>query len=157
MGRGGRAAPAPTSHRSLVRLRDGDVLLRVRVRDGVVACDVECGGEVDRRRHVRVDQRHRRPFRKRLTCERIELLACERTIFQFLAHGTLVCEMSAVCCAFAYAIELSERTFAAIAALIGAATFALISDIAARSGSSSPASASSSSRVSCLYSSFSPM
>src|ERR671935_112261 len=60
--------------------------------------------------------------------------------------------------AFAYATELSERTFAAIAALIGAATFALISDIAARSGSSSPAIALSSSRVSCLYSScFLPM
>src|SRR3954469_14911883 len=54
--------------------------------------------------------------------------------------------------AFAYAIELSERTLAATAALIGAATFALISDIAARSGSSSPASSLSSSRVSGLYS-----
>jgi hypothetical protein len=50
----------------------------------------------------------------------------------------------------AYAIELSERTFAATAALIGAATFALMSDIAARSGSSSPASVLSSSRVSAL-------
>src|SRR3982751_4804514 len=54
--------------------------------------------------------------------------------------------------ALAYATELSERTLAATAALIGAATFALISDIAARSGSSSPAIAFSSSRVSCLYS-----
>src|SRR5436305_9819294 len=54
--------------------------------------------------------------------------------------------------ALAYATELSERTFAATARLIGAATFALISDIAARSGSSSPAIAFSSSRVSCLYS-----
>src|SRR5919198_6577983 len=61
--------------------------------------------------------------------------------------------MGAVCCAFAYATEPSERTFAAIAALIGAATFALISDIAARSGSSTPASAFSSSCVSVLYSS----
>src|SRR5919197_237892 len=61
--------------------------------------------------------------------------------------------MSTFCSAFAYAIELSERTFAAIAALIGAATFALISDIAARSGSSTPASAFSSSCVSVLYSS----
>src|SRR5919198_496327 len=59
--------------------------------------------------------------------------------------------MSPDCTAFAYATELSERTFAAIAALIGAATFALISDMAARSGSSSPARALSSSRVSCLY------
>src|SRR5688572_2952791 len=36
------------------------------------------------------------------------------------------------------AIELSDRTFAATAALIGAATLALISDIASRSGSSEP-------------------
>src|SRR5919198_6056752 len=60
--------------------------------------------------------------------------------------------MSPDCTAFAYAMELSERTFAAIAALIGAATFALISDIAARSGSSSPAMALSSSRDSWRYS-----
>src|ERR671926_211040 len=64
--------------------------------------------------------------------------------------------MSPVCSAFAYAIELSERTFAATAALIGAAMFALISDIAARSGSSSPARSLSSSRVSFLYSSAIP-
>src|SRR5438045_7581947 len=62
------------------------------------------------------------------------------------------CVMLPVCCAFAYASELSERTFAATAALIGAAMFALISDIAARSGSSSPAIALSSSRLSCRYS-----
>src|SRR5947199_43422 len=66
--------------------------------------------------------------------------------------------MSPLWTAFAYATELSERTFAAIAALMGAATFALISDMAARSGNSSPARAFSSSRVSCLYSSrFLPM
>src|SRR5439155_18245099 len=65
--------------------------------------------------------------------------------------------MLPVCCAFAYATELSLRTFSATAALIGAAMFALISDIAARSGSSSPASAFSSSRLSCLYSSSLPM
>src|SRR5207248_362096 len=66
--------------------------------------------------------------------------------------------MSPVCCAFAYATELSLSTFSATAALIGAATFALMSDIAARSGSSSPAIALSSSRVSCLYSwALSPM
>src|SRR4051812_18981819 len=59
--------------------------------------------------------------------------------------------MLPVCCAFAYAIELSLRTFAATAALIGAARLALISDMAARSGSSSPASSLSSSRVSGLY------
>src|SRR5919204_839143 len=61
------------------------------------------------------------------------------------------------CSAPAYATELSERTFAAIAALIGAAMFALISDIAARSGSSSPASSFSSSRVRCLYWTSSPI
>src|SRR5438094_7728547 len=60
--------------------------------------------------------------------------------------------MSPLWTAFAYATELSERTFAATAALIGAATFALISDIAARSGSSSPASSFSSSRERALYS-----
>src|SRR5919197_4915007 len=62
--------------------------------------------------------------------------------------------MFAVCSAFAIAAELSLRTFSATAALTGAATFALMSDIAARSGSSSPARALSSSRVSCLYCSF---
>src|SRR5215208_5698523 len=61
--------------------------------------------------------------------------------------------MGAVCSAFAYATELSLSTLSATAALMGAATFALISDIAARSGNSSPASAFSSSRVSFLYSS----
>src|SRR5919199_975518 len=60
--------------------------------------------------------------------------------------------MFPVCSAFAYAIEWSLATFSAAARLIGAATFALMSDIAARSGSSSPARAFSSSRVSCLYS-----
>src|ERR671916_318787 len=60
--------------------------------------------------------------------------------------------MSTSCSAFAYAIELSDRTFAATAALTGAARFALISDIAARSGSGSPAIASSSSRDSWRYS-----
>src|SRR5436305_8217806 len=61
--------------------------------------------------------------------------------------------MSTFCSAFAYATEWSERTFAATAALIGSARFALISDMAARSGSSSPASSFSSSRVSLRYSS----
>src|ERR671933_848131 len=61
--------------------------------------------------------------------------------------------MSPLCCAFAYASELSESAFSATAAFTGAATFALISDIAARSGSSSPASSFSSSRVSFRYSS----
>src|SRR5438477_8933801 len=66
--------------------------------------------------------------------------------------------MFAVCSAFAIAAELSLSAFNATAALTGAATFALISDIAARSGSSSPASALSSACVSCRYSScFLPM
>src|SRR5436853_2673687 len=56
------------------------------------------------------------------------------------------------CSAFAYAMELSLATFSAAARLIGATTFALTSDIAARSGNSSPASSLSSSRVSFLYS-----
>src|SRR5215212_510080 len=59
--------------------------------------------------------------------------------------------IGAVCVAFAYATELSLATFSASAALIGAATFAFTSDIAARSGSGSPASRSSSSRVSGVY------
>src|SRR3954465_10476963 len=59
--------------------------------------------------------------------------------------------MSAFWTALAYATELSDRTLAATAALIGAARLALISDIAARSGSSSPASSFSSSRVSGLF------
>src|SRR3954452_23382058 len=60
--------------------------------------------------------------------------------------------MFAVCSALANATELSDSTFAATAALTGAATLALMSDIAARSGSSSPASSESSSRVSGRYS-----
>src|SRR5919201_6102658 len=59
--------------------------------------------------------------------------------------------MSASCTAFAYATESSLSTFSATAAFTGAATFALMSDIAARSGSGSPASFSSSSRVSLWY------
>src|SRR5918997_5432952 len=60
--------------------------------------------------------------------------------------------MSTFCTAFAYAVEPSERTLAATAAFTGRATFALMSDIAARSGSSSPASSFSSSRLSGRYS-----
>src|SRR4051812_3759294 len=63
--------------------------------------------------------------------------------------------MSAFCVAFAYATELSLATFSAAARFTGAATFALISDIAARSGSSSPARLFSSSRVSGWYCSIS--
>src|SRR5436305_5147148 len=53
--------------------------------------------------------------------------------------------------ASAYATDPSESTFAASARLIGAATLALIRDIAARSGSGSPAIFSSSSLVRTLY------
>src|SRR2546423_12878608 len=60
--------------------------------------------------------------------------------------------MTAVCVALAYATEPSDATFSARAALIGAATLALMSDMAARSGSASPASSSSSSRVRILNS-----
>src|SRR3954453_12849915 len=58
--------------------------------------------------------------------------------------------MGVVWAASAYATAPSERTFAATAALIGIARFAFTSDIAARSGSSSPASSLSSSRDSFL-------
>src|SRR5436190_1256486 len=53
--------------------------------------------------------------------------------------------------ATADATDPSESTFAASARLIGAATLALIRDIAARSGSGSPAIFSSSSLVRTLY------
>src|SRR5512133_1707613 len=66
--------------------------------------------------------------------------------------------MLAVCSAFAIAVESSLSAFSATAAFTGAATLALMSDIAARSGSSSPARALSSSRDSWRYSScFLPM
>src|SRR5918992_4430027 len=61
--------------------------------------------------------------------------------------------MSAVCSAMATAVEWSDRTLAARARFTGAAMFALISDMAARSGRGSPARASSSSRVRRLKSS----
>src|ERR671924_663825 len=60
----------------------------------------------------------------------------------------MVWVMSPDCVAVATAAELSLRTFSASAALIGAATFAFTSDIAARSGSGSTASSSSSRAVS---------
>src|SRR2546423_1302104 len=56
--------------------------------------------------------------------------------------------MFAVCSALAIAAELSLSAFSATAALTGAATFALMSDIAARSGSSSPSVRLSSSSLS---------
>src|SRR3954447_9094660 len=52
--------------------------------------------------------------------------------------------MSTVWVAVAVASALSDRTFAATAAFTGAARFALMSDIASRSGSSSAPCASSS-------------
>src|SRR3954447_777379 len=60
--------------------------------------------------------------------------------------------MGAVWVAWATAVELSDRTLRAAAKLTGAATLALMSDMAARSGSASPARPSSSSRVSLRYS-----
>src|SRR5438270_5924612 len=55
--------------------------------------------------------------------------------------------IGAYCSALAYATELSDRMLAATAAFTGAAMLALISDMASRSGSSSPPSAASSSSV----------
>src|SRR5919197_4851278 len=57
------------------------------------------------------------------------------------------CVIGAYCCAFAIATAPSLSTFSATAALIGAAMFALTSDMAARSGSGSACWASSSSIV----------
>src|SRR4051794_20534164 len=59
--------------------------------------------------------------------------------------------IGAVCWAPASAAEPSLRTFSASAALIGAATLALTSDIAARSGSVSTSSASSSAAVTAPF------
>src|SRR3954449_13248143 len=59
--------------------------------------------------------------------------------------------MLAVCSALAIAVEPSLSALRATAAFTGAARFALISDMAARSGSSSPASSFSSSWVSWRY------
>src|ERR1044071_1930105 len=60
--------------------------------------------------------------------------------------------IGAVWVAWATATELSDSTLRAAARLTGAATLALMRDIAARSGSASPARASSSARVSLRYS-----
>src|SRR3954447_12489805 len=62
--------------------------------------------------------------------------------------------MGAVWWASAHAVELSERTLAATAALMGAARLAFTSDMASRSGRASAFSASSSSSVSCFSTSF---
>src|SRR5438552_3437027 len=61
--------------------------------------------------------------------------------------------MAPVCCAFAYAMDLGGRTRAAAAAWSSAGPLASVRAIAARSGSSSPASAFSSSGLSLRYSS----
>ena len=71
-----------------------------------------------------------------------------------IAHSiTLAVATLSLVVAMAAAVELSDSTLSASAALMGAATLALTSDMAARSGSGSPASLSSSSRVSLRYSS----
>src|ERR671936_227395 len=75
------------SSSSLGRLRDVSGLLSVRVRDRVVARDVQRGGEVDRRGYVRVDQRHRGPLRQLLARKGVELLARQCLVFLRLAHG----------------------------------------------------------------------
>src|SRR5437870_2593728 len=59
----------------------------------------------------------------------------------------LCCVIGAVCCALAYASELSDRMLAASARFTGAAILALIRDICSRSGSCSPTCDSSSSLV----------
>src|SRR5438309_4775970 len=145
-------------------LRDVAGLLRVRIGDGVVAQHVECCGEVDRRGDVRVDQRHRCPLGQLLACDCVQLLACELLVLLVFAHcnASFRCyvdwSMGVCWIASAYAVALSERTLAASATFTGIARFAFTSDIAARSGSSSPASWLSSSRVSVRYSScFLPM
>src|SRR2546423_1273133 len=75
---GGDASAAPLA--ALVRLRDVDVLLRVRVRDRVVREDVGRDGRVHGRGEVRVDERHRRPLRQLLAGELVELLASEAPV-----------------------------------------------------------------------------
>src|SRR5205807_2114789 len=59
----------------LVTLGDRGRLLRVRVRDRVVAQHIERSCEVDGRRDVRVDQRHRGALGKLLARDRIQLFA----------------------------------------------------------------------------------
>src|ERR671915_1784494 len=71
---------------ALVGLVEIDVLLGVRVGDGVVARDVQGDGCVDRRCHVRVDQRHGGPLRQFLAGHRLELFTCELLV---LGHSCL--------------------------------------------------------------------
>src|SRR5947208_3449808 len=125
----GSTADTPTWQALLVALVEtADVLRRVRVRSRTVAQDVQRDGRVDRRGDVRAHERHRCALRQLLAGERVQLLTCQ--LFVLLAHRQFPCVMFPVWAASAYAIALSERTFAATAALIGIARFALMSDIA---------------------------
>src|SRR5919204_3641414 len=75
------AAPlSGPAYPELVALGDVDVLLRVRVSERVVGEDVRRDSRVDGGGDVRVDQRHRGPFRQLLTRELVELLAGERAV-----------------------------------------------------------------------------
>src|SRR3954470_22261069 len=142
--------------RRSVRLRDRGVLGRVRDRDRAVGDGVQRDGRVHRRGDVGVDERHRGALGQLLARELRELLARQRPVLLGLVrHASLLQRLlwsiGVCCCAAATAAAPSDRTLAATAALIGIATLAFTSDMAARSGSSSPASSASSSRVSGLY------
>src|SRR4051794_12689444 len=144
-----------TGGTSEVRLVDRGHLCRIRVRDRAVRKDVGGNRRVDRDREVRVHQRHRRPLGQLLARELIELFAAqlpELLLTHSFSPPQLLWSIVTDCSAFAIAAELSDSAFSATAALIGAATFAFNRDIAARSGSSSPASSFSCSRVSFWYS-----
>src|SRR5919202_1833706 len=141
----------------LVGLRDRGRLGGLRERDRVVRQDVQRDGRVHRRGNVGVDQRHRGALGQLLARELLELLARQGLVLLgglirhvMLLYG-LPCWIGVCCAASAAAVAPSDSTLAAMAALIGIATLAFTSDMAARSGSSSPASSESSSRVSGLY------
>src|SRR3954451_31588 len=142
--------------RRSVRLRDRGVLAGVRDRRRAVGDGVQGDRGVHRRRDVGVEERHRRALGQLLAGELRELLARQRPVLLGLVrHASLLQRLlwsiGVCCCAAATAAAPSDRTLAATAALIGIATLAFTSDMAARSGSSSPASSASSSRVSGLY------
>src|SRR5919202_348364 len=143
--------------RSAVGLRDRRVLRRLGDGDRAVGERVQRDGRVHRRRNVGVDQRHRGALGQLLARELLELLARRGLVLLgglirhvMLLYG-LPCWIGVCCAASAAAVAPSDSTLAAMAALIGIATLAFTSDMAARSGSSSPASSESSSRVSGLY------
>src|SRR3954451_1197003 len=141
--------------RRSVRLRDGGVLAGARDRRRAVGDGVQGDRRVHRRRDVGVDERHRRALGQLLAGELRELLARQRPVLLGLVrHASLLQRLlwsiGVCCCAAATAAAPSDSTLAATAALIGIATLAFTSDMAARSGSSSPASSESSSRVSGL-------